>query len=138
MLQQLEYLNVPTKLIIFIIAFFAVSNILGEFLKFKGMDSINDIEKYKGKDLFVTREHAVKLEEGEYFIADLIGLNGITDEGEDIGILSDVIKTGANDVYVFSKEGMKELLVPKIPDCVKEVNLEEGTILIHLLKGLRD
>lgn len=107
-------------------------------LKFKGIDNINDVEKYRQADLLVTREHAVKLEEGEYFIVDLIGLNGITDEGEDIGELSDVIKTGANDVYVFSKEGMKDLLVPKIPDCVKEVNLEEGTILIHLLPGLRD
>ena len=107
-------------------------------LKFKGIDNINDVEKYRQADLLVTREHAVKLEKGEYFIVDLIGLNGITDEGEDIGELSDVIKTGANDVYVFSKEGMKDLLVPKIPDCVKEVNLEEGTILIHLLPGLRD
>lgn len=107
-------------------------------LKFKGIDNINDVEKYRQADLLVTREHAVKLEEGEYFIVDLIGLNGITDEGEDIGVLSDVIKTGANDVYVFSKDGMKDLLVPKIPDCVKEVNLEEGTILIHLLPGLRD
>ena len=107
-------------------------------LKFKGIDNINDVEKYRQADLLVTREHALKLEKGEYFIVDLIGLNGITDEGEDIGELSDVIKTGANDVYVFSKEGMKDLLVPKIPDCVKEVNLEEGTILIHLLPGLRD
>ncbi len=107
-------------------------------LKFKGIDNINDVEKYKQADLLVTREHAVKLEEGEYFIVDLIGLKGTTDEGEDIGTLSDVIQTGANDVYVFSKEGEKDLLVPKIPDCVKEINLEEGTILVHLLPGLRD
>ena len=107
-------------------------------LKFKGLDNINDVEKFKQADLLVTREHAVKLKPGEYFIVDLIGLKGISDEGEDLGELTDVIQTGANDVYVFSKEGMQDLLVPKIPDCVKEINLEEGTVLVHLLPGLRD
>lgn len=107
-------------------------------LKFKGLDNINDVEKYKKADLLVTRKNAVPLKEGEYFIADLIGLKATSDEGEDLGILTDVIQTGANDVYVFSKEGMQDLLVPKIPDCIKEVNIEEGTILVHLLPGLRD
>lgn len=107
-------------------------------LKFKGLDNINDVEKYKKADLLVTRENAVPLEEGEYFIADLIGLKAASDEGEDLGTLTDVIQTGANDVYVFSKEGVQDLLVPKIADCIKEVNLEEGTILVHLLPGLRD
>ena len=107
-------------------------------LKFKGLDNINDVEKYKQADLLVTRENAVKLQPGEYFIVDLIGLKGISDEGEDLGVLSDVIQTGANDVYVFSKEGQSDLLVPKIPDCVKDINLEEGTVLVHLLPGLRD
>lgn len=107
-------------------------------LKFKGLDNMNDVEKFKQADLLVTRENAVKLKPGEYFIADLIGLQGISDEGEDLGELTDVIQTGANDVYVFSKEGAEDLLVPKIPDCVKEINLEEGTVLVHLLPGLRD
>ena len=107
-------------------------------LKFKGIDNINDVEKYKKADILVTREHAVKLQPGEYFIADLIGLKGISDEGEDLGELTDVIQTGANDVYVFSKEGVQDLLVPKIPDCVKEISLDEGTVLVHLLPGLRD
>jgi 16S rRNA processing protein RimM len=107
-------------------------------LKFKGLDNINDVEKYKKADLLVTRKNAVPLKEGEYFIADLIGLKATSDEGEDLGILTDVIQTGANDVYVFSKEGMQDLLVPKIPDCIKDVNIEEGTILVHLLPGLRD
>ncbi len=107
-------------------------------LKFKEFDNINDVEKYKQADLLVTREHAVKLKPGEYFIVDLIGLKGISDEGEDLGELTDVIQTGANDVYVFSKTGEQDLLVPKIPDCVKDINLEEGTVLVHLLPGLRD
>ena len=107
-------------------------------LKFKEFDNINDVEKYKNADLLVTREHAVKLAPGEYFIADLIGLQGISDEGEELGELTDVIQTGANDVYVFTKMGEADLLVPKIPDCVKEIDLEKGTVLVHLLPGLRD
>ncbi len=107
-------------------------------LKFKEFDNINDVEKYKQADLLVTREHAVKLKPGEYFIVDLIGLKGVSDEGEDLGELTDVIQTGANDVYVFSKAGQQDLLVPKIPDCVKDINLEEGKVLVHLLPGLRD
>ena len=107
-------------------------------LKFKEFDNINDVEKFKQADLLVTRENAVKLKPGEYFIVDLIGLKGISDEGEDLGELTDVIQTGANDVYVFSKEGQPDLLVPKIPLCVKEISLEEGTVLVHLLPGLRD
>ena len=72
-------------------------------LKFKGIDDINDVEKYRKKSLYVTRENAVKLKKNEYFIADLIGLKVESDEGEDLGILSDVLQTGANDVYVLSK-----------------------------------
>jgi 16S rRNA processing protein RimM len=107
-------------------------------LKFKEFDNINDVEKYKNADLLVTRDNAVKLKPGEYFIADLIGLQGVSDEGEDLGELTDVIQTGANDVYVFTKLGESDLLVPKIPDCVKEIDLEKGTVLVHLLPGLRD
>lgn len=107
-------------------------------LKFKDLDNMNDVEKYKNADLLVTRENAVPLKEGEYFIADLIGLKATSDEGEDLGVLTDVIQTGANDVYVFSKEGMQDLLVPKIPVCIKDVNIEAGTIMVHLLPGLKD
>lgn len=107
-------------------------------LKFKGLDNMNDVEKFKQADLLITRENAVKLEPGEYFIADLIGLQGLSDEGEDLGELTDVIQTGANDVYVFTKAGSADLLVPKIPVCVKEIDLEKGIVLVHLLPGLRD
>ena len=73
-------------------------------LKFKDYDSINDIEKYKGKSLFVTRENAVKLKKDEYFIADLIGVEVISEDGSLKGRLTDVTQTGANDVYVISLE----------------------------------
>jgi 16S rRNA processing protein RimM len=107
-------------------------------LKFKGIDTLDDVMKYRQKSLLVTRENAVALEEDEYFIADLIGLSAVSDEGEELGRLTDVIQTGANDVYVISKKGAKDLLVPAIKDCVKSVDIENGSITLHLLPGLRD
>jgi len=107
-------------------------------LKFKEFDNINDIEKYKGCDLLVTREHAVKLEEGEYFIADILGADVYLEDGSEFGTLKDVIQTGANDVYeIITKDG-KEVLVPSIPQCILERNIEEKKVVIHLMKGLMD
>ena len=107
-------------------------------LKFKGIDNINDIEKYKGKSLYVTREHAVKLKKDEYFIADLIGLQVVTDEGELLGELTDVLETGANDVYQVTDKNGKELLLPAIKDCILSVDLEKGEMEVHVLEGLLD
>ncbi|MFR5601631.1 MAG: ribosome maturation factor RimM [Lachnospiraceae bacterium] len=107
-------------------------------LKFKGYDSINDIEKYKGRDLLITRDQAVKLAPNENFIVDLIGLKVVTDAGEDFGILTDVLQTGANDVYVIQDHQGKEYLFPAIPSCILNVDLEEGTVLVHILDGLLD
>lgn len=107
-------------------------------LKFKGINDINDIEKYKGKKLLVTRENAVELDEGEYFIADLIGLKVITDDGNELGELTDVLQTGANDVYEVEMNNGKEVLIPAIKDCILDVNLNEGIMKVHLLKGLID
>ena len=106
-------------------------------LKFKGIDNINDIEKYKGMDLLVTRENAIPLEEGEYYIADIIGAKVITEDGEDFGVLKDVLTTGANDVYVVEHEG-KEVLLPVIPDCVLARDMENKVVTIHVMKGLLD
>ena len=102
------------------------------------IDDINDVEKFKKAELFVTREDAVPLAEDEYFIADLIDITVTSDEGEELGTISDVLQTGANDVYVISKPNTPDLLVPAIKECIKEVNLEEATMLVHLLPGLRD
>ncbi|MBC8557332.1 ribosome maturation factor RimM [Jutongia hominis] len=106
-------------------------------VKFKGIDNINDIERYKGKDLLVTRENALPLEEGEYYLADIIGANVYTEDGNLFGSLEDVIETGANLVYSVQHEG-KEVLLPVIDDCVKEVNVEEKKVIVHIMKGLLD
>lgn len=105
-------------------------------LKFKGIDDINQIEKYKRKELFVTREHAVKLKKDEYFIADLIGLSVIDEDGNAVGVLGDVMETGANDVYVVNMADEKEVLIPAIKQCVLEVNVEKGFIKVHMMEGL--
>ncbi len=105
-------------------------------VKFKGYDSINDIEKYKRAKLYVTRDHAVKLQKDEYFIADLVGLNVVTDEGEPFGKMKDVLATGANDVYVVEREDGTEVLLPAIRECVKAVDMEQGQITVHIMDGL--
>ncbi len=107
-------------------------------LKFKGIDNINDVEKYKGKDLLVTRENAVPLEENEYYIADLIDMEVYNEDGSRLGILNDVMQTGANDVYVIALENGKELLLPNIDQCILDVNTEENKMTVHVLEGLTD
>lgn len=107
-------------------------------LKFKGIDNINDIEKYKGKNLYVTREHAVKLEKDEYFIADMIGCSVEDEDGKILGELKDVMRTGANDVYVVENEEGKELLFPAIKECVLNVDIEQAKITVHIMPGLLD
>lgn len=105
-------------------------------LKFKGIDNINDIEKYKRCSLYVTREHAVALEEDEYFIADMIGMEVCTEGGNIFGTLKDVIETGANDVYVIENAEHGEVLVPAIKECIRSVDIEKGQMMIHLMDGL--
>lgn len=104
-------------------------------LKFKGIDNINDIERYKGRPLLVSREDAVELEEDEYYIADLIGMEVRTDEGE-VGTLKDVIETGANVVYVVEFETYGEVLIPAIHECILNVDIENMQMEVHLLEGL--
>lgn len=107
-------------------------------LKFKEFDSINDVEKLRRAKLLVTRENAVELKENEYFIADLLDLQAVSDEGEELGVIVDVLQTGANDVYVIRKLDAKDLLVPAIKDCIKNIDMEKGVMTIHLLPGLRE
>ena len=105
-------------------------------LKFKGIDNINDIEKYKGKDLLVDRAHAVKLQKDEYFVVDLIGMEVFTDDGENFGTMKDVLETGANDVYIIDSPKYGEVLIPAIKQCVLDINVESRKMVIHLMKGL--
>ena len=84
------------------------------------------------------RENAVELEEDEYFISDMIGMNVLTEDGEILGTLKDVIETGANDVYIVNSKEHGEVLIPAIKECILDVNVKEGRMLVHLMDGLID
>lgn len=107
-------------------------------LKFKGLDNINDIEKYRQKSLYVTRKNAVRLQRDEYFMADLIGLKVQDEDGKELGTVKDVIETGANDVYEVEMADGKSLLLPAIKQCILNVDVENGTMQVHVLEGLLD
>lgn len=105
-------------------------------LKFKGIDNINDIEKYRGKDILITRDQAVELKENEYFIYDLLGSEVFTDDGDKLGVLSEILTTAANDVYVVKTENNNEVLLPAIKDCILDVDVDSKKITVHLMDGL--
>ena len=107
-------------------------------VKFKGLDNINDIEKYRQKSLYVTRKNAVRLQRDEYFIADLIGLKVQDEDGKELGTVKDVIETGANDVYEVEMADGKSLLLPAIKQCILNVDVENGTMQVYVLEGLLD
>ncbi|KEO81914.1 ribosome maturation factor RimM [Tumebacillus flagellatus] len=107
-------------------------------LTFEGHLNINDVEKYKGGDLMVREEDLVQLPENTYYIYQLIGCQVVTDEGEVLGTLKDVLQPGANDVYVVKPPKGKDILLPVIPDCVLDVDVENKKVLVHILPGLLD
>lgn len=107
-------------------------------LKFKGIDNINDVEQYKGADLYIPREEGQELGEGEYYIADIIDIRVVTDTGEELGTVMDVLETGANDVYIVKRKGQKDLLLPATEECILDVDVEQNVMTVHLLDGLLD
>ena len=106
-------------------------------ISFKEYSNINDIMDFMKWDILVEKTDAVPLEDDEYFLDDLIGIKVISDENEDLGEISDIIQTAANDVYVVSMQGVEDLLIPAIKQCVLDVDLNNKTVTVHILKGLR-
>ena len=104
-------------------------------LKFKGIDNINDIEKYKGKSLLVPREDGVPLGRDEYYIADMIGMEVFVGD-ERFGVIKDVMETGANEVYIIDSDMHGEVLIPAIRQCVLDVDVENKKMQIRLMDGL--
>lgn len=107
-------------------------------VKFACFDSPEEVRKYLQADVLIDRKYGVPLEEGEYYIADLLGLNVVSDEGTELGVLKDVLQTGANDVYLVKNKTGKELLFPVIPECIRNVDLETGVVTVHIMPGLLD
>ncbi len=107
-------------------------------VQFSQFASIDDVMKFKNHDIYIPREEAVELDEDEYYIADLIDLRVVSDTGEELGILTDVMETGSNDVYIVTTEKGKELLIPAIRDCILGIDFETNTMTIHVMPGLLD
>ena len=105
-------------------------------VKFKNIETIEEAEKYVNAYLKVDRENAIKLEDDEYFIADLLGSQVYTDENELLGKLEDIYNTGSNDIYVIKDEKGKQILLPAIADVIKNIDVENQKIIVHILEGL--
>ncbi len=108
-------------------------------VKFKQFNNINEVEKFRGCELTIDRKDAIKLNKGEYYCADLIGLKIVDEEGKELGTLSEILQTGANDVYEMTRaESDDKVYIPAIKDCVKEIDVDGGKIVIHVMDGLLD
>lgn len=105
-------------------------------IKFEGINNPEDANLLRESYLMVDREKEKPLEEGTYYIVDLIGIEVYTDEGELLGTLKDIFNTGSNDIYEVKDELGKQILLPAISDVIKEIDMENRKIIVHLLKGL--
>ena len=105
-------------------------------LKLKGIDDINVAEKYRNCYVKIDRKNAVELPEDTYFIVDLLDCEVHTEEGEILGSIIDVYPTGSNDIYVVKNEKGKQVLLPAISQVIKQVDIENKKIIVHLLDGL--
>ena len=113
-------------------------------VKFSCFNVPEEISQIAGSDIMISRDQAQPLEEGEYYIADLLGCSVFADDcsgelsGRKLGVLKDVLQNGANDVYVVQTDSAQELLFPVIPDCVKKVDIENSVVTVHVMEGLLD
>ncbi|MGM8211777.1 ribosome maturation factor RimM [Virgibacillus sp. W0430] len=109
-----------------------------DLLRFKEMDTINDVEKFKGSYLKVKEEQLKSLAENEYYYHEIIGCEVKTTTGEKLGIIESILSPGANDVWVVKQANGKEALIPYIADVVKQVNVDDKVVIIELMEGLLD
>ena len=105
-------------------------------IKFKEVDKVEEAETLRNASLKVERKDAAPLEEGSYYIADLIGMQVYTEDGIILGVLQDIYNTGSNDIYVVRNELGKQILLPAIKEVIKNISLEDNKITVHLLEGL--
>ncbi|AOZ94197.1 ribosome maturation factor RimM [Paenibacillus crassostreae] len=107
-------------------------------LKLEGYSNINEVEKYKGSMLKVSKDDLIELPENEYYYHDIIGCSVITDENEDkpLGVITEIISPGANDVWVVKPTSGADILIPVIDDVVLDVDVNNKKVKIHLMEGL--
>jgi 16S rRNA processing protein RimM len=109
-----------------------------DLLTFVDHPSINDVEKYKGGYLAVSEDQREALEPGEYYYNEIIGCDVYTDEGKRLGVIREILSPGANDVWVVKQDQGPDILLPYIDDVIKQVDVEDKKITVHLLEGLVD
>lgn len=107
-------------------------------IRFAQLKDINEAEKYKNRVLYAERTSLGELPEGVYYIADLIGLDVVKEDGEKVGVISDVFNTGSNDIYEVKREGQKNLLLPVIDDVVLNIDVENKKVTVRMMEGLED
>jgi 16S rRNA processing protein RimM len=107
-----------------------------DLLTFDEYDNINQVEKFKGALIKIPENQLSKLDEGEYYFHEIIGCKVITENGEEIGIVKEILTPGANDVWVVKRKKGQDVLIPYIEEVVKNVDVEEKIITIHLMEGL--
>ena len=129
------YVETKTSLKTFIIEDVKYSKNL-VLLKLKGIDDINTAEIYKNCYLKIDRKDAVELPEDSYFIIDLIGITVFSDNDEELGNIVEVYSTGANDIYVVKNQSGKQVLLPAIGDVIKNVDIQNKKMIVHLIEGL--
>ena len=105
-------------------------------LKLEGVSDVEAAGRLRGGVIVVGRDQALPLAEKEYYLKDLLDMTVVDEEGKEIGILADVIFTGANDVYVVRREKSKDLLIPAIADCILDVDVAAKRMTVRLLEGL--
>lgn len=105
-------------------------------IKFKGIDKVEDAENLRNSYILVNRKDEKPLNKGTYYIVDLLGLDVYTDKDELLGKLEDIYNTGSNDIYVVKNELGKQILLPAIKDVIKEINIEDKKIIVHIIDGL--
>lgn len=107
-----------------------------DLLTFEGYPTINDVEKFRDGILKVSEKELTELDEHEFYYHEIIGCRVVTSEGEAIGTVTEIIETGANDVWTVTPEEGKPHYIPYIEDVVKEVDIEDRMITIELMEGL--
>ena len=105
---------------------------------FKEYTDIEQVMPLRTRELYVDREHAIPLEEGEYYVADIMGCDVLDEEGVKIGILEDYLETGAQDVYRIRRNNGKELLIPAVGEFIRKVDPEGKKMVVHLIPGMTE
>lgn len=105
-------------------------------IKFEGIENLEQADLLRNSYLIVDRETEEPLEAGRYYIVDMIGLDVFTDDNEYLGKLEDIYNTGSNDIYVVKNELGKQVLLPAIEDVIKNIDMDNKKVIVHLIPGL--